>query len=109
MAYIFGLIIVALLFMALHYFTELTRSQKIIVAATFALFISGAIMYNSHAATQQTKVLEIAKKYEQGKTVVCNGVEVNATNFDLSIGTYTFIGKENTPHYSEMIRAETCK
>lgn len=109
MAYIFGLIVVALLFLALHYFTELTKSQKLIVAGVFALFVSGAIIYNTYAANQQKKVLEIAKKYEQGKTIVCNGIEVNSTNFDLSIGTYTFIGKENTPHYAEMIRATQCK
>ncbi|MBD3797174.1 MAG: hypothetical protein IE887_05455 [Campylobacterales bacterium] len=109
MAYIFGLIVVALLFLALHYFTELSRSQKLIVVAIFAMFISSAIMYNTYAANEQKKVLEIVKKFQQGKTLICDNVEVNATNFDLSIGTYTFVGKENTPHYSEMIRATKCK
>jgi hypothetical protein len=107
-AYILGLIVVGLIFLSLHYFTELTRSQKLIVAVIFALFISGAIMYNTYVAQQQEKVLTIIQQYKQGKTLKCKGIDVNASTFDLS-GTNTFIGKKNTPHYSEIIRAIECK
>ncbi|MEJ2373507.1 MAG: hypothetical protein P8Y16_06915 [Sulfurimonas sp.] len=43
MAYILGLIVVGLIFLSLHYFTELTRSQKLIVAVIFALEAVGIV------------------------------------------------------------------
>ncbi|MFT7859945.1 MAG: hypothetical protein ABXS93_03305 [Sulfurimonas sp.] len=108
MAYIFGLIVVALLFLALHYFTELNRTQKLIVAGIFALFISGAIMYNTYTAHEQERVLKIVQKYRQGKTLQCGNIEINSSNFDLS-GTNSFIGKKNTPHHLQVIGASECK
>ncbi|QOP41626.1 hypothetical protein [Sulfurimonas marina] len=108
MAYIFGLIIVGLLFLSLHYFTELTRSQKLIVAGIFAVFISGAIMYNTYVAHEQEKVLAIVQKYRQGQTIQCGNIEINSTNFDLS-GTNSFVGKKNTPYHLQVIGASECK
>ncbi|WP_428738438.1 hypothetical protein [Sulfurimonas sp.] len=108
MAYIFGFIVVGLIFLALHYFTELTRSQKLIVAGVFTLFISSAIMYNLFVSKEQEKVLAVIQKYKQGQTLHCKGIDVNASMFDLS-NTNTFIGKKNTPHYLEIIRAQECK
>ncbi len=108
MAYLLGLVVVGLLFLALHYFTELTKSQKLIVASIFGVFILGAVMYNNYAAKEREQVLAIVKQYKQGKTLKCEGIDINASTFDLS-GTNTFIGKKNTPHYSEIIRAAECK
>ena len=108
MAYILGFIVVGLIFLSLHYFTELSRSQKLIVAAIFTLFITSAIMYNTYATKQQEKVLIVVQQYKQGKTLHCKGIDINSSTFDLS-GTNTFIGKKNTPHYSEIIRAIECK
>jgi len=108
-AYIYGLIIVTLLFLALHYFTELNRSQKLIIGAFLVTVILGAIAYNKYNQAQRDKMLNAIVKYKQGKTITCNGVAVNATTYSLSIGTYTFIGKKNTPHYAEMISASTCE
>lgn len=109
MAYIYGLIIFTLLFLALHYFTELNRSQKLIIGALLVTIILGAIAYNKYNQAQRDKMLNAIVKYKQGKTITCNGVEVNATTYSLSIGTHTFIGKKNTPHYAEMISASTCE
>jgi hypothetical protein len=109
MAYIFGLIIVGLFFLTLHYYTELNKSQKIIVTSIVFFIIIGAVTYNKYNTMQREKMLDVVRKFEQGKTVNCNGVDVNSTYYTLSIGTYTFIGKKNTPHYAEMISASTCK
>ncbi|MNO07729.1 hypothetical protein D3C81_2300410 [compost metagenome] len=54
-------------------------------------------------------MLNVIVKYKQGKTVQCNGKDVNSSQYSLSIGTYTFIGKKDTPHYAEMISAADCK
>ena len=109
MAYIAGIVITGLFFLVLHYFTELTKSQKLIVTSTVLALILSAIAYNAYSTHQREKMLNVVKKYNQGKTVHCNGVDVNNTDYTLSIGTYTFIGKEGTPNYTQMISASTCE
>jgi hypothetical protein len=109
MAYIFGLILVGLFFVVLHYFTELTKSQKLTVTGVVLAIILGAIAYNGYNNATRDKMLQVVTKFEQGKSVMCDGKEVNATHYDLSVGTYTFIGREKSPHYGEMISASHCE
>lgn len=109
MAYIAGLIIVALFFLVLHYFTELTRSQKSLISVVLLSIVLFAIAFNAYNNTQRDKMLAVVMKFNQHKSVICQGIEVNSTNYDLSIGTYTFIGKENTPNYGQMISASKCE
>jgi len=108
-AYLYGLLIVALLSLAIHYFTELDKKEKLAITTGVLLAILGAIAYNKYQDAQREKMLEVIVKYKQGKTIHCNGREVNASTYSLSIGTYTFIGKKNTPHYAEMIDAYQCQ
>ncbi len=68
-----------------------------------------AVTYNNYKEKQREKMLEVVVKYEQGKTIRCANRDVNSSTYSLSIGTYTFIGKKNTPHYAEMIDAFTCQ
>lgn len=109
MAYLIGIVAVALLFLALHYFTEFTKSQKATVTAVIFSIIFGAISYNSYSNAQDEKLLNAVRKFEQNKTIHCKGEDVNSTNYTLSIGTYTFIGKANTPHTNQMISASECE
>jgi hypothetical protein len=108
-AYILGLVVVGLLFLSLHYFTELTKSQKMVVTSVVFIVILGAIAFNSYSSSQRESMLGAVLKFKQSKTITCNGVEVNNTNYTLSIGTYTFIGKRDTPNYGQMISASTCE
>jgi hypothetical protein len=71
--------------------------------------ILSAIAYNKYSSMQQEAMLEVVLNYNQGKTVKCEGIDVNKDNFTLSIGTYTFIGKKGTKHYARMINASECK
>lgn len=109
MAYLAGILITGVLFFALHYFTEFNKFQKAIVTAALLTLILSATAYNLYSAKQQEKMLEVVKRYNQGKTLHCNGTDVNATTFSLSIGTYTFIGKEGTPEYTQMISVSSCE
>jgi len=108
-AYIIGLIIVGLFFLALHYFTEFSRQQKVIVTTLVLGVVLFAIAFNTYSNSQRDKMLDAVLKFNQHKTITCKGVSVNDENFTLSIGTYTFIGKENTPYFSQMISASTCE
>lgn len=109
MAYIVSFILLALLFAVMHYFTELARMHKITITGILFIVIYSAIAYNTHKKNEREKLLHVVTKYNQGKTLQCNGRDVNNSFYSLSIGTYTFIGKENTPHYAEMISAEDCE
>lgn len=109
MAYIAGLIIAGLFFLALHYFTELSRQQKIVVTSLVLSIVLFAIAFNTYSNAQRDKMLDVVMRFNQHKTVTCNGISVNDENFTLSIGTYTFIGKENTPNFSQMISASACE
>jgi len=108
-AYIAGLVIVGLLFLALHYFTELTKHQKIIITVVMLSIIFSAIAFNAYSSSQRDKMMNVVTRFKQNKTVKCDGTEVNSSNYTLSIGTYTFIGKKNTPNYGQMISASSCE
>lgn len=109
MGYIYGLIVVGLLFATLHYFTELSHKQKFGISLLLGVFILLAYLYNSYTQTQQHKILKSVRDFENGKTLICDGKEINSTNYTLSVGTYTFIGKENTPYYSDMVSVSACQ
>ena len=109
MAYIAGLVITGLLFLALHYFTELTKTQKATMTAIILAIVLGAIAFNAYSTSQREKMMNVVLHFNQSKTVKCNGIDVNNTNYTLSIGTYTFIGKENTPNYAQMISVSNCE
>ena len=109
MAYIAGLIIVGIFILAIKYFLELTKKQEIIISLILVSVILGAIAFNTYSSAQREKMLNVVTKYKQGKTVLCNGEKVNAQSYTLSIGTYTFIGKKDTPNYTQMISASNCE
>jgi len=109
-AYILSFFALAALFIIMHYFTELSRNHKISITLVLFILIYSAIAYNTYQNEQSQKLLSVVTKYNQGKTLHCqNNTEVNLSGYSLSVGTYTFIGKENTPHYAEMIDAASCK
>ncbi|OHE04258.1 MAG: hypothetical protein A2329_06330 [Sulfurimonas sp. RIFOXYB2_FULL_37_5] len=109
MAYIAGIVVVALFFLALHYFTELTNRQKAVITVIVLSVVLSAIAFNSYSNAKSQKMLDVVMKFNQHGTVVCNGVSVNDENYTLSIGTYTFIGKKETPFYGQMISASKCE
>jgi hypothetical protein len=109
MAYIFGIVIVALFFMLLHYFTELNAKQKTGITLMALAIVGSAWGFNAYNDSQREKVAQIERKYNQGKKVECNGVEVTKEGFSYSVGTQTFIGREGTEHYTRMISAYECQ
>ena len=109
MPYIAGLVLTGLFFLALHYFTEVTKKQKVTITVVFFGIIIAAILFNTYNSNQREQMLSSVLKFKQGKTIKCNERDVNASMYTLSIGTYTFIGKKDTPNYAEMISASTCE
>ncbi len=109
MGYLLWFGIVVLLFAWMHYFTELSGRQKGIISAFVTLLVAGAVAYNIAADREREHVAQVELKYRSGGTLVCNGVEVNATTFDYSIGTQSFIGLKGTPRYQQIFSARECR
>jgi len=109
MTYILGLVVIGFFFLALHYFTEFDHMQKVYIVIIVLSILSVAVMYNEYNKQENNKMLDSVLKYKQGQTLKCEDKDVNSFNYTLSIGTYTFIGRKNTPNYSEMISASTCQ
>ncbi len=109
MAYILGIIIVVLFFTVLHYFTEMNTKQKTGVTLIVVALVAAGAGFNAYNDAQRDKVAEIERKYHQGKTVECNGLDVSNETFSYSVGTQTFIGKEGTEFYTQMISAYECQ
>ena len=109
MTYIIELLAVVAFFFTLHYFTELTKAQKLSISSFLLAVVIGATLYNTYTSKEEQKLLDTVLKFKQHKTLMCDGVKVNSTNYTLSIGTYTFIGKKNTQHANEMVSASICQ
>lgn len=109
MAYIFGLVVVALFFLSMHYFTELNKKQKTIITSFILVLILGAIAFNISSSKKRARMMQIVNSYNQDKTIDCNGITINSKLYDLSTGTYTFIGRKDTPNYGQMISASSCE
>lgn len=109
MTYILGLIVVALFFLALKYFTELDKKQEITIGLIIAAIVFSAVAFNSYTNAQRDQMTNVVLKFNQNKTVNCDGVDVNNSYYTLSVGTYTFIGREDTPNYAQMISVSNCE
>lgn len=109
MTYIYGIIVIGLFFTALNYFTDLTHSQKWWIITIILSVLSIAIMFNEYNDSNSQKTLNTAMKFNQNKTIICNDLEINNQTYTLSTGTYTFIGKENTSNYRQMISVSECE
>lgn len=109
MAYIYGIIVIGLFFAALHYFTDLTLSQKWWVTTIVLSILAIAIMFNTYNDQESQKTRAVTTKFLQGKSVECNSIIVSQELYTLSVGTYTFIGKENTSNAGQMISAIDCQ
>ncbi len=109
MAYLFGLIIVALFFGVMHYFTELNSRQKTISTLLVLAFIMGALYYNHLQNENAAHLRDVMLRYNQGKTLQCGGLSVARENYSLSIGTQTFIGREGSDEAGKMVPASECE
>jgi len=109
MTYIYGIIVIGLFFAALNYFTDLDHTQKWWVITTVLAILSIAVMFNTYTEQENQKTRDIATKFNQSKMITCGTQELNNTNYTLSIGTYTLIGKENTSNAGEMISLSNCE
>ncbi|MGB5964734.1 MAG: hypothetical protein WBF77_01420 [Sulfurimonadaceae bacterium] len=109
MAYIFGLVIVALFFGVMHFYTELNAKQKMISTLLVLSFVMGALFYNNLQSEKAEHVRDVMLRYNQGKSLRCGDLDVTKINFSLSVGTQTFIGRKEGTHAGKMVSASDCE
>jgi len=109
MAYIYGLLVVLLFFGVMHFFTELTLRQKAITTVLLLLFVTAALYYNTLQESKEVHVRDVMLRFNQEKSLSCGTLEVNSTNYTLSVGTQTFIGKRKSAYAGKMVMASECE
>jgi ADP-ribosylglycohydrolase len=109
MSYLYALAVIGLLYLAMHFFTELTHRQKLAVSGVLILIVAAAALYNRSVERRQAYVRQMILNFNQHFTLECRGVEVSDKEFTLSVGTQSFIGNEGTPHAGEIFAASECE
>lgn len=107
----FLLLILILIFILLgiFFFQGISRKEKQLISFSLLFITGGALFYNHVSDIESNRVSNIVTKFKQNKNIQCGINEVNQSNYSLSIGTYTFIGKKETPYYGNMISLFHCK
>ncbi len=109
MAYIFGIILLVLLFVVLHFFTEISLKQKVGVISILALLILGAYLYNLGNEKRRVHLENVLLDFTHGKSISCQGMDINNSQFSYSSGTQTFLGLKNTEMSGRLISLDTCQ
>ena len=109
MAYLFGIVLLILLFIVLHFFTEITLVQKSAVVLVIAVLILSAYWYNQSSENRRIHLESVLMDFTQGKTISCNTVDVNNSEFSYSSGTQTFLGLKGSKMYGRIISLDQCK
>lgn len=109
MAYLFGLILVSILAVVLHFFTELNMKQKGGVVAGLGLLILLAYLFNLESEKRRVHLESVLLEYTHGETILCDGMDVNSAVYSYSSGTQTFLGKKGTSAYGRIISLDQCQ
>ena len=109
MAYLFGLALLILFFIVLHYFTQIVLMQKIYITVIFAFLVAGAYWYNLRSEERRVHLQKVLLEFRNNNTIVCNGISVNSSDFSYSSGTQTFLAKKESKMYGQIISLDSCK
>ena len=109
MAYLAGIVLLILLFIVLHRFTEITLPQKIGVTSVLAILILGAYLFNKGNEARRHHLENVLLDFTQGKTIVCDNREVHNSEYSYSSGTQTFLGKKESNSYGRIISLDLCQ
>lgn len=110
MYYILVLALILLLLpLLLNLMTELTREQKRIIYIVFFIFIvlAGVYEYFKDSSGDDNRLKVIA--FTQGKTLLCQGNEVNQKEFNFVSGTLTLNGKPDSQYKGILYKISECQ
>jgi len=109
MAYLFGILLLLLLFVVLHFFTEISLKQKLTTVLTLGVLVLGAYLFNQSSENRRLHLEGVLLEFMHDKTISCNGIDVNNSQFSYSSGTQTFIGLKESKMSGRLISLDTCQ
>jgi len=109
MAYLFGIALLLLLFVVLHFFTEISLKQKLATVSIIGGLVLGAYLYNLNSENRRLHLEGVLLEFMHNKTISCNGLDVNNSQFSYSSGTQTFIGLKESKMSGRLISLDTCQ
>jgi len=109
MAYLFGVALLILLFIVLHFFTEISLKQKLITVSIIGLLVLGAYLFNVNSENRRLHLEGVLLEFTHGETIVCNGIDVNNSEFSYSSGTQTFLGLKESKMFGRLISLDSCQ
>ena len=109
MVYLFGILLLILLFLVLHFFTEISLRQKLTVSGVLSVVILGAYFFNLNSEERRLHLESVLLEFTHGETIQCNNIDVNNSAFSYSSGTQTFLGKKESKMYGRIISLDQCQ
>jgi len=109
MIYLFGILLLVLLFVVLHFFTEISLKEKLIVSGIVAAVVLGAYLFNQSSEKRRVHLESVLLNYTHGETIQCNTIDVNNSEFSYSSGTQTFLGKKESKMFGRIISLDQCQ
>ncbi len=103
---IFLIILVALLTQA----NILTARGKSVIFAILMMMVASAILYEFMVSKTEEKNRSIINAFNQGKSITCMDKTVTSKNYNLEIGTLSFMAKPNIKEIAgEVYSIKDCK
>lgn len=72
---------------------ELNLKNKIILASALAVISILAFLYEYKFDKKEQKIRNIVIAFEEGKEIICDGLNINNTKFRYENGTQSFVSK----------------
>lgn len=108
MAYLYIVVAVSVLFVLMHKFTELDMKQKAFITAFLMIVILAFYIFEKSNAKSSKELHELRFAFEQGKTLVCDGKEVNNKLYNYA--SRSLVGKKGTKAFGSLnIAISHCK
>ncbi|PSM52001.1 putative membrane protein [Campylobacter blaseri] len=106
------LIILAILVLALFSIDDnkISKKVKFIIILILVAIASFGYFYEAKQDKKFDSLNSKIQAFQQGKTLNCNGYEVNMTNFNFSYATHSFIFKKDAKKEFQnvIIKAKDC-
>lgn len=109
MIYLFGIFLLILLFVVLHFFTEINLKEKLGVLVVLTVVVLSAYLYNQSSESRRLHLEDVLLDFTHGKNIICTDRDVNNTEFSYSSGTQTFLGKKESKNFGRIISLDQCQ
>lgn len=88
----------------------ISKKNKFLITGLIVLIFGAVYFFAQYDKSVQNSANELLSTFEQGKSLVCDNIEVNSTNFAFEYGTQSFIPKrENKANAGVIISIKKCQ